>query len=111
AAPPEVDISTIGHSLGTMPTYRLIPLDDTGLFPHMQATLPVDVGSDPRVFLVPRHGTDYARVGVVAEVAERLQLPGGAAAVSRRGLHRAVAGAAQPSRDGSLRVEVEEHPD
>ncbi len=101
----------IGHSLATMPTYRLIPLDDTVLFPHMQATLPVDVGSDTRVFLVPRHGTDYARVGVVAEVVERLQLPGGAWAVSLRGLHRGVAGAAQPGRDGSLRVEVEERAD
>src|SRR5262245_36190579 len=84
---PEVDISTIGHSVGTMPTYRLVPLDDTVLFPHMQATLPVDVGPDSRVFLVPRHETDYARVGVVAEVVERLQLPGGASAVSVRGLH------------------------
>ncbi len=94
-----------------MPTYRLIPLDDTVLFPHMQATLPIDVGSDTRVFLVPRHGTDYARIGVVAEVVERMQLPGGAAAVSVRGLHRAIAGAAQPGRDESLLVEVEEHPD
>ncbi len=94
-----------------MPTYRLIPLDDTVLFPHMQATLPVDAGADDRVFLVPRHGTDYARVGVVAEVVERLQLPGGGTAVALRGLHRGIAGAAQPSRDGSLRVEVEERPD
>ena len=94
-----------------MSTYRLIPLDDTVLFPQMQATLPLDVGSDSQVFVVPRHGTDYARVGVVAEVVERMQLPGGAAAVSLRGLHRGVAGAARPGRDGSLRVEVEEHPD
>ncbi len=107
----EVDNLVIGHTVGTMPTYRLIPLDDTVLFPHMQATLPVEVGSDARVFVVPRHGTDYARVGVVAEVQERLQLPGGASAVSLGGLHRGVAGAAQPGRDGSLRVEVEERPD
>jgi ATP-dependent Lon protease len=94
-----------------MAIYRLIPLDDTVLFPHMQATLPVDVGSDARVFLVPRHGADYARIGVVAEVLERIQVPGGASAVSLRGLHRGAAGAAQPGRDGSLRVDVEEHPD
>jgi ATP-dependent Lon protease len=101
----------IEHTVGSMATYRLIPLDDTVLFPHMQATLPVDVGSDTQVFVVPRHGTDYARVGVIAEVVERIQLPGGASAVSLRGLHRGVAGAAQPGRDGSLRVEVEERPD
>jgi ATP-dependent Lon protease len=94
-----------------MPTYRLISLDDSVVFPHMQVTLPVDVGTDSRVFLVPRHGTDYARVGVVAEVVERLQLPGGARAVALRGLHRGVAGAARADRDGDLRVEVEERPD
>jgi ATP-dependent Lon protease len=94
-----------------MASYRLIPLDDTVLFPHMQATLPIEVGSEDRVFVVPRHGTNYARVGVVAEVQERIQLPGGASAVSLRGLHRGVAGAAQPGRDGSLRVDVEEQPD
>ena len=44
----------------------------------MTVTLPVDVGDDTRVFLVPRHGTDYARVGVVADVVERVRLPGGA---------------------------------
>src|SRR5262245_11511748 len=94
-----------------MPTYRLISLDDTVVFPHMQVTLPVDVGTDSRVFLVPHHGTDYARVGVVAEVVERLQLPGGARAVALRGLHRGVAGAARADRDGELRVDVEERPD
>src|SRR5262245_51528280 len=94
-----------------MPTYRLIALDDTVVFPHMQVTLPVDVGPDARVFLVPRHGTDYARVGVVAEVTERLQLPGGAHAVALRGLHRGIAGAAHSDREGTLRVEIEEHPD
>src|SRR5262249_49692814 len=109
--PRTVDILGIRHTVGTMPTYRLISLDDSVVFPHMQVTLPVDVGSESRVFLVPRHGTDYARVGVVAEVIERLQLPGGAKAVALRGLHRGVAGAARADRDGELRVEVEEHPD
>ena len=94
-----------------MPTYRLISLDDSVVFPHMQVTLPVDVGTESRVFLVPRHGTDYARVGVVAEVVERLQLPGGARAVVLRGVHRGVAGAARADSDGELRVDVEERPD
>jgi ATP-dependent Lon protease len=94
-----------------MPTYRLISLDDSVVFPHMQVTLPVDVGTESRIFLVPRHGTDYARVGVVAEVVERLQLPGGARAVALRGVHRGVAGAARADSDGELRVDVEERPD
>jgi ATP-dependent Lon protease len=94
-----------------MSAYRLIPLDDTVVFPHMQATLPVDVGTDERVFLVPRHGTDYAPVGVVAEVVERLRLPGGARAVGLRGLHRGIAGAARTDPAGVLRVEVDERPD
>jgi ATP-dependent Lon protease len=94
-----------------MPTYRLISLDDSVVFPHMQVTLPVDVGTESRVFLVPRHGTDYARVGVVAEVVERLHLPGGARAVALRGVHRGVAGAARADHEGELRVDVEERPD
>ncbi len=94
-----------------MSAYRLIPLDDTVVFPHMQATLPIDVGTDSRVFLVPRHGTEYARVGVVAEVVEHLRLPGGARAVALRGEHRGIAGAAQTAPDGVLRVEVDERPD
>src|SRR5262245_38892260 len=109
--PGEVDIWSIGHSVASMATYRLVALDDTVLFPHMQATLPIEVGSEDRVFVVPRHGTNYAPIAVVAGVPERIKLPGGAAAVSLRGLHGGVAGAAQPSRDGSLRVDVEEHPD
>jgi ATP-dependent Lon protease len=94
-----------------MSAFRLIPLDDTVVFPHMQATLPIEVGTDPRVFLVPRHGTEYARVGVVAEVLEHLRLPGGGRAVALRGLHRGIAGAAQSTPDGVLRVEVDERPD
>jgi len=49
-----------------MERLRLVPLDDTVVFPSMTVTLPVDVGQDDRVFLVPRHGGDYASVGVVA---------------------------------------------
>ena len=32
---------------------RIIPLDDTVVFPGMPVTLSVDVGSDDRVLLVP----------------------------------------------------------
>ena len=77
-----------------MPKLLLIPLEDTVVFPGMDVTLPVDVGEESRVLLVPRHGSDYANVGVVAEVGEHMRLPGRIRAVSLSGLHRAVAGAA-----------------
>jgi ATP-dependent Lon protease len=92
-------------------TFRLIALDDTVVFPGMSITLPIDVGEDRRVFLVPRHGNDYAAVGVVADVVEQVRLPARGQAVVLTGLHRGTAGAARPGADGSLRVEVEERPD
>ena len=45
----------------------LIPLDDTVVFPTMDVTLPVDVGGEERVLLVPRHDGEYASVGTIAE--------------------------------------------
>jgi ATP-dependent Lon protease len=91
-------------------TFRLIPLEDTVVFPGMQVTLPLSVGDDQRVFLVPRHGKEYARVGVVAEVVETRRRSGGGAA-SLLGVHRGLAGAARADADGVLRVEVQERPD
>ncbi len=89
----------------------LIPLDDTVVFPNMSATLPLDVGAESRVLLVPRHGGEYASVGTVAEVTEVGRLPGGASVATLEGLHRAVIGAAEAGSDGRLYVEVEERPD
>src|SRR5436305_2080432 len=89
----------------------LVPLDDAVVFPGMSLTLAVDVGEEERVLLVPRHEQEFASVGTVAEVADRVQLPGGARAVALQGLHRGVAGAAHTLPDGRLFVEVEEHPD
>jgi len=94
-----------------MERLRLVPLDDTVVFPSMTVTLPVDVGNDDRVFLVPRHAGDYASVGVVAEVVDRVRLPGGGRAVVLSGLHRGVAGAARNDPSGHLVVEVEAKPD
>ena len=94
-----------------MPTLLLIPLEDTVVFPGMEVTLPVDPGDEERVLLVPRHESDYASVGVVAEVGERMRLPGGIRAVQLSALHRGVAGAAQSDPQGRLWVEVEERPD
>ena len=89
----------------------LVPLEDIVVFPNMNVTLTVDVGSEDRVLLIPRHEQDYARVGTVAEVTDRVRLPGGGRAVALNGLHRGVAGAAETDARGQLRVEVEERPD
>ncbi len=94
-----------------MPNLLLVPLDDTVVFPSMDVTLPVDVGEEERVLLVPRHEGEFAQVGTVAEVADTVRLPGGAKAVVLRGVHRAEAGAAQTDAQGGLRVEVIERPD
>jgi ATP-dependent Lon protease len=90
---------------------RIIPLDDEVVFPGMPATLPVDVGSDARVLLVPRQQNTYARVGVVAEVSERVRLAGRGFAVSLMPLHRAIPGGAGADEDGVLRVDFEPRPD
>src|SRR5689334_5403516 len=93
------------------PQLRLIPLDDTVVFPNMGITLTVDVGDDERVVLVPRHENEFLEVGTIAEVSEQVRLPGGGRAVALSGEHRALIGAAQTGRGGELRVEVDERPD
>jgi ATP-dependent Lon protease len=90
---------------------RLLPLDDTVVFPGMPVTLPVDVGSDDRVLLVPRHDGTYAKVGIVAEVSERMRLAGRGFAAALNGLHRASLGGASADPDGVLRVDCEARPD
>ncbi len=90
---------------------RLIPLDDTVVFPNMGITLTVDVGDDERVVLVPRHENEFLEVGTIAEVTEKVRLPGGGRAIAISGEHRALIGAAQTGPNGELRVEVEERPD
>jgi len=94
-----------------MDTYLLIPLEDAVVFPNMSITLPIDVGDEQRVLLVPTHEGEYAKVGVVAEVTERARLPRGVTAVSLNALHRAVLGAAEGDSAGRLRVAAERHVD
>jgi ATP-dependent Lon protease len=89
----------------------LIPLDDTVVFPTMDVTLPVDTGDEDRVLLVPRHEGEYAKVGTIARVADRVRLPGGGRGATLEGIARGVAGAAQSDPVGNLRVDVAEHPD
>ncbi len=97
-------------------TYRLVPLDDAIVFPTVTATLPIDVGEDERVFLLPRSDGEYGRVGVVAEVVEHGTSRRGHPVATVVGLHRGIAGAAQAGDDtDALHVEVQEihdgHPD
>jgi ATP-dependent Lon protease len=93
------------------PRLRLIPLEDTVVFPNMGITLTIDVGEDKRVVLVPRHENEFLDVGTIVEVSEQIRLPGGGRAVALSGEHRALIGAAQTGPGGELRVEVDERPD
>jgi ATP-dependent Lon protease len=95
----------------TLSDLLLVPLEDTVVFPGMTVTLTVDAGDEARVLLVPRHEQEYAKVGTVAEVTDRVGLPGGSVAVALTGLHRGVVGAAHTDSQGRLRAEVEERPD
>ncbi|HEX5923694.1 MAG TPA: endopeptidase La [Baekduia sp.] len=94
-----------------MTSLLLIPLDDTVVFPTMDVTLPVDTGDDDRVLLVPRHEGEYASVGTIAKVSQRVRLPGGGHGAMLEGISRGVAGAAHTDHAGRLRVEVEERVD
>ncbi len=89
----------------------LVPLEDIVVFPNMNVTLTVDVGDEDRVLLVPKHDGEFAAVGTVARVTDRVRLPGGAVAVAIEGLHRGIAGAAETDPQGRLLVEVEERKD
>jgi ATP-dependent Lon protease len=94
-----------------METLLLVPVDDSVVFPNMTLTLAVAVGDEERVVLVPREGDEFASVGTVADVVERVRLPGGGRAVTLEGAHRGRIGAAHTDASGALRVDVEPHPD
>src|SRR3954451_3844378 len=89
-------------------TFLLIPLDEAIVFPGVTATLPIATGDEDRVFLLPRQDGEFGRIGVVAEVIERAQLPNGGWAATVVGLHRGLAGAAQSGEGDELRVDVQE---
>src|ERR1700690_3280934 len=89
----------------------LVPLDDVVVSPAMSPTLASDAGDEERVLLVPRHESEFAAIGTVAEITDKVRLPGGGRAFALQGLHRGVAGAAQTMPDGRLFVEVDERPD
>src|SRR3954469_25768511 len=92
-----------------MTSLLLVPLDDTVVFPTMDVTLPVRVGDEERVLLVPRHEGEFAKVGTIPEVTDHIRLPGGGRAVQLSGVTRGGAGAAHTDAAGRLMVEVAEH--
>ncbi len=92
-------------------TLLLVPLEDVVLFPTMDITLPIDVGDDERVLLVPRQGDEYANVGTIATVTDRIRLPGGVPGVQLQGQLRGIAGATHTDAGGRLRVETTPSPD
>src|SRR5580700_8906466 len=108
---PRPDAVSGPGSTDPRPLLRLIPLDDTVVFPNMGITLTIDVGEDERVVLVPRHENEFLEVGTIGEVSDRVRLPGGGRAVALSGVARGLIGAAQTGTEGELRVEVTEHPD
>ncbi len=91
-----------------MTSLLLIPLDDTVVFPTMDVTLPVDVGTEERVLLVPKHGSEFAAVGTIAEVGDSVRIPGGGRAVQLSGVSRGKLGAAHTDALGRLMVDVTE---
>src|SRR5438045_9135808 len=93
-----------------MANLRLVPLEEAVVFPGMPATLAANVAGDTRVLLIPRRESGFAKVGVVAEVTEKVAL-GGRSVAAFMGLHRGVPGAAQTGADRVLRVAVDERPD
>jgi len=96
----------------------LLPLTSGVLLPGMVFTLALESdeaiaaveaaeAADGTLVIVPFIDGQYASVGVVAEVAERGELPGGLAAVAIRGVARARLGTAVPGTGQALWVEVE----
>ena len=96
----------------------LLPLTSGVLLPGMVFTMALESeesvaaveaaeAADGTLVIVPFIDGRYASVGVVAEVAERGELPGGMAAVAVRGVERARLGTAVPGTGRALWVEVE----
>jgi ATP-dependent Lon protease len=100
----------------------LLPLTSGVVLPGMVFTMALESAeakaaaeaaeaADGRFVLVPFIDGRYASVGVVSEVMERGDLPGGMAAVAVRGVERARLGTAVPGTGAALWVEVEVLPE
>ncbi len=100
------------------PTLPLLPLTSGVVLPGMVFTLALETdeargaleaaaSSEGRFVIVPKVDGRFATVGVIAEVVEHGDIPGGLQAAVVRGLERAVLGGAVPGTGRGLWVEVE----
>jgi ATP-dependent Lon protease len=116
------DVANEGSMRMSHDNLPLLPLTSGVLLPGMVFTMALESeeavaaveaaeAADGSLVIVPFIDGRYATVGVVAEVAERGQLPGGMAAVAIRGVARARLGTAVPGTGRALWVEVELVPD
>src|SRR6516162_7089382 len=99
-------------------TLPLLPLTSGVVLPGMVFTMALESeearaavesarSAGGRLLLVPHIEGRFGRVGVVAEVMEEGDLPGGLPAVAIRGDHRAVIGTGVPGTGNALWVEAE----
>jgi ATP-dependent Lon protease len=98
-------------------TLPVLPLRSGVMLPGMVFTIALEtdearaaaeVASGGKVLLVPHIDGRYGAVGVVAEVVEQGELPGGLPALVVRGEHRASLGTGVPGTGAALWVEAEE---
>jgi ATP-dependent Lon protease len=99
-------------------TLPLLPLTSGVVLPGMVFTMALETdearvateaagSAGGRLVLVPHIDGRYASVGVVAEIVERGELPGGTPAMVIRGLERATIGTGVPGTGRALWVQVE----
>src|SRR3954470_20526300 len=97
-------------------TLPVLPLTAGVVLPQMVVTIALesdearaalDAAVDERLLLVPRVEGRYARVGTIAKVESRLNLPNGQAAVVIRGEGRATVGGGVVGDGTALLVEAE----
>jgi len=96
-------------------TLPLLPLKSGVVLPGMVFTMALESdearaaadAAGGQLLLVPHIDGRYAAVGVVAEVTERGELPGGLPAIVVRGDHRATIGTGVPGTGTALWVEAE----
>ena len=86
----------------------LVPMEDSVVFPGMTATLAVEIGEEERVLLVPRIDGEFASVGTVAKVVERMRIPGGGMRSRSRAWRGGSPAPPHTGTAGTLRVEVTE---
>src|SRR5688500_14882729 len=103
--------------VGERLTLPLVPLTTGVVLPQMVVTLALETdearraadaaGDDGQLLLVPRIDGRYSRVGTIARVESRGELPGGVHALVLRGQSRAVVGTGVAGTGEALWVEAE----